>query len=169
MGFIQNLFSGGASQLVNSVGNVLDKVITTKGEKMQLDLELKKADHQFEIDMQNLSLEDKKAILGDIDSARKMNAAVQESPNATKLSKNVSPILALGGTLLCFALFGWLMFGDWNSEEESKKEVVLYVLGVLSGILSQVFSYYFGSSLGSAAKSDHIQTMHNNMMAEKNN
>ena len=167
MGFIQNLFSGGASQVINSVGNVLDKVVTTKGEKMQLDLEMKKADHQYEIDMQNLSLEDKKAMLGDLASARESNQKVQESPYATKLAKNVSPILALGGSLLCFSLFGWLMFGTWNSEDQSKKEVILYVLGVLSGILTQVFSYYFGSSQGSAAKSDIIHSMHNNMMADK--
>ena len=169
MGFIQNLFSGGASQLINSVGNVLDKVVTTKGEKMQLELETKKADHQFELDMQNLSLDDKKAMLGDIDSARKHDSDIQSSPNTSKLAKNVSPILALGGTLLTFALFGWLMFGSWNAADTSKKEIILYVLGVLSGILTQVFSYYFGSSQGSAAKSDHIQAIQNTMMADKNN
>ncbi len=166
MGFIQNLFSGGASQVIDSVGNVLDKVVTTKAEKMQLDNEMKKADHQFEIDMANLSLEDKKAILGDIGDARKRESDIQASPNATKLSKNVSPILALGGSVLCFALFGWLMFGTWNPGDQSKKEIILYVLGVLSGILTQIFSYYFGSSQGSAAKSDQIQAMHNDMMAK---
>jgi hypothetical protein len=168
MGFIQNLFSGGASAVINSVGNVLDKVVTTKAEKMQLDNEMKKADHQFELDMANLSLEDKKAMLGDIAIARDMNQKVQDSPNATRLAKNVSPILALGGTLLCFALFAWLMFGNWqkDSDMQNKKEIILYVLGVLSGILTQVFSYYFGSSQGSAAKSEQIQAMHNDMMAK---
>ena len=135
---------------------------------MQLELETKKADHQFELDMANLSLEDKKAMLGDIASARDMNQKVQDSPNASKLAKNVSPILALGGTLLCFFLFGWLMFSDWQKtpEMQNKKEIILYVLGVLSGILTQVFSYYFGSSQGSAAKSDQIQVMHTNMMVK---
>ncbi|MBI3483255.1 MAG: hypothetical protein HY015_09840, partial [Bacteroidetes bacterium] len=85
-------------------------------------------------------------------------------PNATKLSKNVSPVLALGGALLTFVLFGWLMFGKWDPNEQSKKEIILYVLGVLSGILTQVFSYYFGSSQGSAAKTDLIHSMHQNMM-----
>ncbi|HTJ50682.1 MAG TPA: hypothetical protein VL443_14570 [Cyclobacteriaceae bacterium] len=166
MGFIQNLFSGGASQVIDSVGNVLDKVVTTKSEKLQLELELKKADHQFELDTQNLALEDKKAILGDIDSARKRDSEVQASANASNLSKNVSPILALGGTLLTFGLFGWLMFGKWDDTDQNKKEIILYVLGVLSGILTQVFSYYFGSSLGSKAKTDIIQNMNENMAAK---
>ena len=168
MGFIQNLFSGGASQVINSVGSVLDKVITTKGEKMQLELEMKKADNQYTLDMANLSLEERKALLGDVASARTMNAAVQESANATQLAKNVSPILALGGTLLTFTLFGWLMFGTWDPRDSDKKEIVLYVLGVLSGILSQVFGYYFGSSQGSADKSKSIQVMNEKMMQAKN-
>ncbi len=170
MGFIQNLFSGGASEVINSVGNVLDKVITTKGEKMQLELEMKKAEQQYNLDLLHLSLDERKALLGDIDSARKREMEVQSSPNASKLAKNVSPYLALGGTLLTFGMFAWLMFGDWNAankEAQDKKEIVLYVLGVLSGILSQVFSYYFGSSLGSAAKSDSIQNMHKASMEAK--
>ena len=167
MGFIQKLFSGGASEVINSVGNVLDKVITTKGEKMQLDLEMKKAEQQYNLDLMHLSLDERKALLGDIDSARKREMEVQSSPNSSKLAKNVSPYLALGGTVLTFAMFGWLMFGDWTTAKDAqgKKEIILYVLGVLSGILTQVFSYYFGSSQGSAAKSDSIQNMHNASMA----
>lgn len=105
MGFIKDLFSGGSSELVNSVGKVLDKVVTTKAEKMQLEMEMKKAERQFELDMANLSLEERKAMLGDVASARASNAAVETSATASRLSKNVSAFLALGGTLLCFALF----------------------------------------------------------------
>jgi hypothetical protein len=32
------------------------------------------------------------------------------------------------------------------------KEIMLYVLGVLSAILTQIFGYYFGSSRSSAEK-----------------
>ena len=41
MSFISDIFSGGAGKLVDSVGNVLDKVVTTKGEIMQQELEIK--------------------------------------------------------------------------------------------------------------------------------
>src|SRR5450631_2739193 len=110
MGFIQKLFSGGASELINAIGNTLDKVITTRGEKMQLELELKKADQQYEIDVKNLVLEEQKMLIGDTDSARKRDTDIQTSPNASHLSKNVPPILAMGTTLLTFTLFGLLMF-----------------------------------------------------------
>ena len=35
MGFLSNIFPGGASSVIDSIGNTLYKVITTKGEKMQ--------------------------------------------------------------------------------------------------------------------------------------
>ena len=63
MSFITDLFSGGASTLVNSVGNVLDKVVTTKEEKMQLENELVKSEQQFQVDMQKLQ--------ADLDAAAK--------------------------------------------------------------------------------------------------
>lgn len=60
------------------------------------------------------------------------------------------------------------MFGEWKKPDDTdKKEIILYVLGVLSGILSQIYSYYFGSSQGSATKTDIISSMHQNLRNEK--
>jgi hypothetical protein len=58
-----------------------------------------------------------------------------------------------------FSLFAWLMFGAWHPEDANKKDIVLYVLGVLSGLLTQIYSYYFGSSQGSNTKTEIINTM----------
>jgi len=160
MSLLSNLLSGGASKLVDSVGDVLDKVVTTKGEKMQLENELKKADYDFQFEMQKLSIEDKQMVLGDIDSARKREAEVQTSANATNLSKNVSPYLALGTTILTFALFYTLIFDQNMCKDEHSKDVLIYILGVLSAILTQIFSFYFGSSQGSQAKNALIEKMH---------
>lgn len=163
MGFIQNLFSGGASQVINSVGDVLDKVVTTKGEKLQLELEMKKAENQYNLDIANLSLEERKAVLGDVDSARRRDSEVQTSANATTLAKNVSPVLALGTTILTFSLFGMLIFYD-TAIEATKRDIVIYILGVLSAILTQIFGFYFGSSMGSADKARTIQDLQSKMM-----
>src|SRR6185295_2927957 len=124
MGFIQKLFSGSASDVINAVGNTLDKVITTRGEKLQLELELTKAKQQFEADMKNLSIEEEKVRVGDIDSARRRDADVQTSANASRLGKNVPPILALGTTLLTFTLFGMLMFYGKTITQE-RREITL--------------------------------------------
>ena len=167
MGLLKDLFAGGASQLVDSIGNALGKVVTTTQEKMQLELEMKKADWQFQTDMMKLSVEEKQLVFQDVDSARKMTAEVQTSANATKLSKNVSPILALGTTLLTFVLFYLLIFQKHQLETNNTKEIVLYILGVLSAIVTQIYSFYFGSSQGSSDKNQIIQAMRNKADAGK--
>jgi len=167
MGFLTELFSTGASTLVSSVGNVVDNLVTTKEEKMQLQNELVKSEQQFQVDMQKLSNDQQQMVYQDIDSARKREAAVQTSENATKLSKNVSPILALGATLITFVLFYLVIFQN-NKFDPSVKDIVVYILGVLSALLTQIFSYYFGSSQGSSDKNKSIQNMHMQNMQNKN-
>ena len=152
MSFLSNLFSGGASTLVDSVGKVLDNVVTSREEKMQLENEIRKSELQFQVDMKKLSNEEQQMILGDISSARQREVQVQTSENATKLAKNISPILALGTVVITLALFYVLVFSPKTVEGDSK-DIVMYILGVLSAILTQIYSYYFGSSAGSAAKS----------------
>jgi len=158
MSFISSLFSGGASTLVDSVGKVLDNVITTKEEKMQAENEIRKSELQFQVDMKKLSNEEQQMILGDINSARQREVQVQTSENATKLSKNVSPVLALGTTFITLTLFFILIFRP-GTVPEASKEIILYILGVLSAVLTQIYSYYFGSSAGSAAHSQTIKDM----------
>lgn len=152
MSFITDLFSGGASKLVDSVGTALDKVITTKGEKMQLDNEIKKADLEFQLEMQKLSVEERRLVYQDTAGARTREITISTSANATKLSKNISSYLAIAATLLCFALFYIMIFNPTVLKPEME-HIVIYILGVLSALLTQVYSYYFGSSTGSAAKS----------------
>lgn len=157
MGFLQNLFSGGAGSLVDSVGKVLDNVVTTKEEKMQLENEIRKSEMQFQIDMKKLSNEEQQMILGDISSARQRDIQVQNA-NTTKLNKNLMPILAFGTIVLVFSLFYILIFSP-ALIHDGGKEIAMYLLGILSAVLTQIYSYYFGSSAGSADKSKTLANM----------
>ena len=158
MSFLTDLFSGGAGKLVDSVGSVLDKVVTTKGEIMQQELEMKKAELQYQLDTKRLGVEEQKNVLQDIDSARQRSTAVETNMNASSLSKNIGSYLAITTTLLTFVLFYIVIFRNETIKAEVK-DVVIYVLGVLSTILTQVFSFYFGSSQGSVDKSKIIEGM----------
>ncbi len=160
MGLLSNIFTGGASSVIDSVGNVLDKVVTTKGEKMQLDLEMKTAEYQFQTDMKKLTNDQQQQIFQDVNSARVMAAQVQTSANATWLAKNVSPLLAIGTTVLAFVLFYFVVFKNKALIDNNSKDVVIYILGVLSAIVTQIFSFYFGSSQGSQDKNKIIENMH---------
>jgi len=158
MGFLQDLFSGGASTLVNSVGKVLDNVVTTKEEKMQLENEIRKSEMQFQLDLKKLSNEEQQMILGDISNARQREVQMLNSANATTINKNLMPIMAMGTIVIVLGLFYVLIFSPAIIKSDSK-DVIMYILGVLSAILTQVYGYYFGSSAGSAAKSRTIENM----------
>jgi hypothetical protein len=152
MSFIKDLFSGGANTLVDSVGKVLDNVITTKEEKLQLENEIRKSEMQIQLDLKKLSNEEQQMMLGDISSARQREVQVQTSEKASWMAKNIQHAIAAGTTLITLLFFYILIFKPESITSESK-DIVLYILGVLSAILTQVYSYYFGSSAGSAAKS----------------
>lgn len=156
MSFITNLFSGGANTLIDSVGKVLDNVITTKEEKGQLDNEIRKSEMQFQLDMKKLSLEEQQAILGDISNARAREVQMMNSENNTKLNKNLMPFMALGTILIVLSLFYVLIFSPSVIKTDSR-DVVMYILGVLSAVLTQIYGYYFGSSASSAAKQKTIE------------
>ena len=68
----------------------------------------------------------------------------------------MTPVLALSILLLTFVLFGVVMF-DGSPVESSRKDILIYVLGVLSAIASQIVSYYFGSSQSSKDKTDALK------------
>jgi hypothetical protein len=156
MGFLKDLLSGGTGNLVNTVGTVLDKLTTSKEEKMQLELEMKKADMQYQVDLKKLTLEEQKIMTGEMESARRREVDLSISQYSTKLAKNVAPYLALGTTVLTFSLFTFILIKD---VDDKKKEIIFYILGVLSAIVTQIFSYYFGSSMGSANKAQTLDTL----------
>lgn len=161
MSFITDLFSGGASTLVDSVGKVLDNVVTTKEEKQQLDNEIRKSEMQFQLDLKKLSLEEQQMIMGDMSSARSREVQMMSIENNTKLNRNLMPYMALGTILVVMALFFVLVFTPGVIKSESK-DVIIYILGVLSAVLTQIYSYYFGSSVGSADKQKTINSFNKN-------
>lgn len=154
MEFLTKLFGGGAGRLVDSIGNVLDNVITTKEEKQQLENEMKKAHMEWEVEMRKLSVEEQQNVLQDVQSARLRESEIQKSEHASWLGKNISSLLAIAAPILAFTLFYLVLFNDDITQtfNQDKKDILIYILGVLSAIVTQIFSYYFGSSMGSAEK-----------------
>jgi len=69
--------------------------------------------------------------------------------SAPWLTKHVASLLALLTVFLSFSLFFVLIFFRL---EPDKKDIVVYILGVLSAIDTQIFSFYFGSSKDSEVK-----------------
>lgn len=158
--FLTNLFSAGASSLVDAVGNAIDKNVTSDEERLSLEAEMKKASMQYEIEKKTLGLEETKAYLADTSSARENQSRIQESEHASVLAKNVHSLLAIFIIGLTFGMYFWIIgFGGDDLEKKGMKEIVIYILGALTTISTQVAAYYFGSSQGSSDKNKTMASM----------
>ncbi len=165
MGIIQDSISGGTGSLIKAVGDEVAKFTDTKEEKVQYDVEMAKAQWQYQSDMQKMSLAEKQALYLDLDSARTHDTAIQTTPYTSMLVKNTSSYLALGTVIITFTLFLLVIFYNKLFGKEAldpaTKDIVIYILGVLSAIMTQIYSFYFGSSKGSSDKSITIDNMLN--------
>ncbi|WP_028311999.1 hypothetical protein [Derxia gummosa] len=156
---LTQIFSAGATSLVDAVGKAVDRNFTTDDEKLARQNEIARADMEFRAEMARLSVEERKAVYGDIASARENQSRVQESANASWLAKNVHPVLALLIVAVTFLMFGLIIFANSDTLGGERKEVIIYVLGALTTISTQVVSYFFGSSSGSADKTRTIDSL----------
>lgn len=111
---------------------------------------------RLRLEADKLDLAELELRLKDVDSARDRETAIATSKDAPLLNKVITPILALGIVTLTFVLFAIVMFDD-TPVDASRKDILIYVLGVLSAIATQIVSYYFGSSQGSKEKSDQLR------------
>lgn len=94
----------------------------------------------------------------DRESARKRESEIAVSANAPTINKVITPILAIGTLLLSFILFYIIAF-DTSVFSNANKDIIIYILGVLSAIDTQIIGYYFGSSSGSVEKTHTIESM----------
>ena len=112
------------------------------------------ADPEAEAKIRQLEYDKFKAVLQDKSDARRREVDIAASANAPLLNKIVTPALALGVTGLSFVLFAVLIFVEVKPEA---KDILIYILGVLSAAVTQILSYYFGSSMGSKDKGDQLK------------
>ena len=111
---------------------------------------------RLKLEENKLDLEELSMRLKDVGSARDREVQIATSKDAPLLNKIVTPLLALSLLMLTFILFGVVMF-DNTPVESSRKDILIYILGVLSAISTQIVSYYFGSSQGSKDKSEALE------------
>lgn len=90
------------------------------------------------------------------DSARDMNAKVQESTNASWLAKNTAYALDMG--IVASTIFlAWFAF--IKGVPEQNKELVYMALGSLITMCGTVLNFHRGSSQGSKDKGSEIQKL----------
>ena len=137
----------GLSDILSIGEKVLDRVMPDPAAAAQAKLDLAQM-------AQDGKLKELEAQFKDIDSARNRETQIATSDAAPLLNKVITPILALSITGLSFVLFGVIIFMEVTPQA---KDILIYVLGVLSALVTQVASYYFGSSMGSKDKTEELR------------
>ena len=148
--------------LLNNGLNLVANAVLAKGKKVveeKLGVELKPdmspedlarvqiAQMEHEEELLKLRLEEDKLDLAELEmrlkdtnDARQREVQIATSDKAPLLNKIITPVLALGILGLTFVLFGIVMF-DNTPVEASRKDILIYVLGVLSAVSTQVAAY----------------------------
>ena len=94
----------------------------------------------------------------DRESARQRESEIASSEYAPLINKIITPVLAVGTILLSFLLFYIVAF-DTSVFTNANKDIIIYILGVLSAIDTQIIGYYFGSSSSSVHKSATLESL----------
>ena len=121
MGVLNKIFSGGASKLVESVGGVVDNVITTKDEKLEAKRKLKELILSHEAEME-----------------RNITDRWQADMNSDSwLSKNVRPMilifLVVSTVLMIFIDAGTIQFTVEEKWTDLLQLVLITVIGAYFG------------------------------------
>jgi CHAT domain-containing protein len=153
---IKGILKGG--DIVKSVGDVVDNLVTSQEEKEQLKIELQKVINEHEAKIESEVTKRIELEFKDTDSARNREINIATSEKAPLINKIISPLLAILILGSCFLMWYIILFKDIPKEKEI---IVAGIVGSLTTLSMAVVGYYFGSSKGAADKDKVITSMAN--------
>jgi len=110
-------------------------------------LALKKAEEDFQLQLEKLGIEKDKLVFDDIANARAREIAVKDTT-----PRYMAYLVTIG----FFGVLGYLVV---EGKPVSGGDVMLVMVGSLGTAWTGIVAYYFGSSAGSAAKTDALNTI----------
>lgn len=141
---------------------------------------------RLQLEDNKLGLEETKAYLADVADARKNQTAILTDANVPWYAKAIQPALAafvVLATVILFAVFvywsrdlvgsdGHPLMGQDGKPitglNGTQKDIIIYILGVLSAAVTQILGYYFGSSKSSSDKTKSLESaLHNSQQGGK--
>jgi hypothetical protein len=146
----------GLDALLNVGGKLIDKLIPDPEAKARAQLELTKLAQDGELAKMANDTKLFELNNANTDSARDMNAKVQESTNASWLAKNTAYALDIG-IVTATIFLAWFAF--MKGVPDANKELVYMALGSLITMSGTVLNFHRGSSQGSKDKTSEIQAL----------
>ena len=130
MSILTSIFSGGASELVKSVGGVLDNLTTTKDEKLAAEQKIKELIASYEVQMEK-------------EISTRWEADMKSD---SWLSKNVRPLVLIF-LVVCTVLMIFIDAGSINFVVEPKWTDLLQLV-----LITVIGAYFGGRSLEKTKK-----------------
>jgi len=156
--FLANIFNKGGGGIIDAIGNVADKFITTPSEKQEFNLKVQMEVNKHIELMEEHANKSIELYLKDVADARAMQmAALNQSDN---FSKRFLYFFALGIVVMAFSFDFILCFHQIPTKNET---IINVIVGTINGTaLVSVVSFFFGSSKSSQDKSKFIEELNKN-------
>lgn len=155
-GFLKNLISGKGSDIIESVGGVIDGLSQSKEEKDAAKLEVSKEINRHVETLVSESNKELQMYLSDVANSREMNTKIQESDKASWLSKNIAYMIDV---LLILSFITMLIMIFNRVVPESNKELFYTGFGLLGGYVGTVINFHRGTSKGSENKQKQLDKL----------
>lgn len=143
--------------IVDSIGDIVTR-------KQELNNAANELINNLAIALQEAHNEELRIQADTLKAAYDREARINESPNASWLSKNTLSILSLTTYYITATLIFIIIFCDYPPD---KKETIERSLYIMSALTTMVFGYYYTSSAGSRNKDETITKLTKKLENEK--
>ena len=153
--FLANIFNKGGGGIIDAIGNVADKFITTPSERQEFNLKVQMEVNKHIELMEEHANKSVELYLKDVADARAMQMAALTQTDT--FSKRFIYFFALGIVIMAFSFDFILCFQQIPTKNET---IINVVVGTINGTaLVSVVSFFFGSSRGSEDKNKTISDL----------
>ena len=137
---LSKIFSAGAAKLVGSIGEAIDRNITSKDEREKNNIELQKIITSH---------------IQAMEAQTNLTFAKEVEDRASARSRETDFIKAAGHidylmwflAISAMGIFGFMIWKViYSSVPSENRELIFHIFGIVEGVILSVFGYYFGSS-----------------------
>ena len=159
-GFLTKVFGGKAAEIATSVTDGLDKLFTSKEEKLEAQLKVQESIQSHLEKMTTLAQSEVDMYLKDTQDARANNAAIQNSDKASWMAKNIAYVIDIILTTLWSSVTVILFLKIFKIAATEVDMISLMALhGTVTAVFMTVLNFHRGTSKGSEDKSRELKEL----------
>ncbi len=149
---IGRIFSGAAGGIITSIGDTVDKFVTTKDEREALKVALLQLQQERDEKLRASLLDEFRAEMADRDSARRREVDIAKTAKSDWFMK-LSGLIALAAFIVVEAAF----ILDHKLELGLEHSTGFHQLvGQIEGVFATIYAFYYGTSKSSSDKNQII-------------